>query len=121
MVLAAVKPVERFAAQELALVRQNGVFAEFSDRLLEFGDEARLGIKAPRLGNLHVKEGLVIAHNDAAGFALFVDAEHLNHELFFVLAEFFGVSIPAAAAATSTATALGAGRFITHLEIKQTE
>ena len=117
MVLAAVKPVERFAAQELALIGQNGILAEFSDRLLEFGDEARLGIKSPRLENLHIKEGLIVAHNDAAGFAIFVDAEHLNHELFFVLAEFFGVSIPAAATA-ATATNLRAGRFIAHLEIK---
>ena len=33
MVLAAVKSVERFSANELALVGQNGVLAEFSDRL----------------------------------------------------------------------------------------
>ena len=89
MVFAAVKPVERLAANELALVGQYGILAEFSDCLFQFGNEARLGFKAPCFGNLCVKEWFVIANNDAAGFALLVDSEHLNDETFFVLAEFF--------------------------------
>ena len=89
VVLAAVKPVQRLAAKELALVRQNGVLAEFSDRLFQIGDEVRLGFKAPRLGHLDVKEGLVIADNDGGGFTPLVDPEHLYCETFFVLAELF--------------------------------
>ena len=118
MVLAAVKPVERFAAQELALIRQNGVFVEFSDRLFEFGDEARLGFKPPRLGNLHVKEGLVIAHDDAASLALLVDAKHLYDELFFILAEFFWATATATTIAAAATGGLGSGHFIAHLKIK---
>ena len=101
MVFAAVKPVERFATQELALIRQNGVLVEFSDCFFEVGDEARLGVKAPRLGHLDVKEGFVVAHDDAAGFALLVDAEHLNCESFFVLAEFFWATATATTAAAA--------------------
>jgi len=90
VVFAAVKPVERLATNELALVGQNGVLAESSDRLFQPGDELRLGCKAPCFGHLCIKEGLVIANNDAAGFALLVDSEHLDDETLFVFAEFFG-------------------------------
>ena len=102
MVFAAVKPVERLAAQELAFVIQNGILTEFSDIFFQFRNETRLGVKSPRFGNLDIEEGLVIVHNDATGLPFFIDAEHLNYKPFFVLAEFFGVSIASIAAATAT-------------------
>ena len=117
VVFSAVKPVERLAAQELAFVDQNGILAEFSDVFFQVGNEARLGFKPPRLRDLDVEEGFIIAHNDAAGFAPFIDAEHLNYEVFFVLGLFLITAAAAIAACTSAAGA-GARHFITHLKIK---
>ena len=118
VVLAAVKPVERFAANELALIRNDGIFVEFSDRLFQFGDEARLGFKTPLFGNLRIKEGLVIANSDATSVALFIDAKHLNREVPFVVGEFFGVSIPATAATAAATATTAAYRRVVHVKIK---
>ena len=47
VVLAAIEPVERFAANEFAFVDQNGLLAVFSECGFQLGYEARLGIKPP--------------------------------------------------------------------------
>jgi hypothetical protein len=58
---------------------------------------------------------------DATGVPLFIDTEHLNYEAFFVLAEFFGVSIASIATAATIGLVLGSRRLIVHLKIKQTK
>jgi len=118
VVLAAVKSVERFSANELAFIRNNGIFVEFSDCLFQFGDESRLGFKPPLFGNLCIKEGLVIANGDATSVALFIDAKHLNRELSFVVGDFFVKSSAAVAAAAATASATATHRRVVHMKIK---
>ena len=94
----------------------------FPTSFFQLGNEVRLGIKSPRFGNLDIEEGLVIGHNDATSVPLFIDAKHLNYEPFFVLAEFFGVSIATAVAATATVgLGLSSRCLIVHLKIKQTK
>jgi hypothetical protein len=117
VVLSAVKTVELLAANELALIGQNGVLAEFIDLLFQFRYEARLDIKPPRLWNFDIKEGFIIVNNDTAGLAPLIDAEHLNYELVFVFVEFFSATT-AATTAAATQFGLGSRRLIAHLEIK---
>ena len=119
MLLAAIEPVERFAANEFAFVDQNGILAVFSNRGSQLGYEARLGFKPPRFGNPHIEEGFMIRNDDATRAALFIDAEHLNNKPFFVLVVFCQTTGTTTATATATAaTTVCARHLIAHLKIE---
>ena len=60
----------------------------------------------------------MVDDTDATRVALFVDAEHLNREFFFVFVVLCSTTIGATTVAATAAATVGAGHLITHLKIE---